>query len=76
MTNVLVVYDRAAGRLLDERQFDSRRDALAARFVAERRYGDDSNVEVVVLGAASRSDLLRTHARYFLSLDQLAARMA
>lgn len=76
MTNVLVVYDRSAGRLLREQQFEHRRDALAARFEAERQYRDHSNIEVVVLGARSRADLLRTHARYFLSLDELAARIA
>ncbi|NJQ03557.1 hypothetical protein [Streptomyces zingiberis] len=76
MTNVLVVYDRSAGRLLRERQYVHRRDALAARFEAEKQYRDHANVEVVVLSARSRSDLLRTHARYFLSLDELAARMA
>ncbi|WP_217575369.1 hypothetical protein [Streptomyces sp. GbtcB7] len=76
MTNVLVVYDRSAGRLLSERQYANRRDAMAARFEVEKQYRDHANVEVVVLSAKSRADLLRTHARYFLSLDELAARMA
>ncbi|MFH8284230.1 hypothetical protein [Streptomyces antibioticus] len=76
MTNVLVVYDRSAGRLLREQEFEHRRDAFAARFEAERQYRDHANVEIVVLTARNRKDLLRTHARYFLSLDELAARMA
>jgi hypothetical protein len=76
MTNVLVVYDRATGRVLHEREYEQRREALSARFAAERQYRDSSSIEVVVLGARTRADLLRTHARYFLSLDQLAARMA
>lgn len=76
MTNVLVVYDRSAGRLLHEQEFERRRDAFSARFAAEKRYRDHGNVEVVVLSAKSRADLLQTHARYFLSLDELAARMA
>ncbi|MGX1886156.1 hypothetical protein [Streptomyces sp. NPDC055287] len=75
MTNVLVVYDRSAGRLLSEQQFEHRRDALAARFEAERHHRDRSNIEIVVLAARTRDDLLRTHARYFMSLDELAAKM-
>jgi hypothetical protein len=71
MTNVLVVYDRAAGRLVSEREFEHRKDALAARFRAEREQGDHKNIEVVVLTARSRDDLHKTHARYFQSLDEL-----
>ncbi|WP_436948737.1 hypothetical protein [Streptomyces sp. SudanB52_2052] len=76
MTNVLVVYDRSAGHLLHEQEYERRRDAFIARFEAEKRYRDHANIEVVVLSARSRADLLQTHARYFLSLDELAARMA
>ena len=76
MTNVLVVYDRSTGRLLREQEYEHRRDALAARFAAESQYRDQAEVEIVVLGAKSRDDLLRTHARYFMSLGQLAGRIA
>ncbi|MFJ8957458.1 hypothetical protein ACIRO1_45960 [Streptomyces sp. NPDC102381] len=72
MTNVLVVYDRAAGRLVSLQEFARRKDALAARFRAEREQGDHKNIEVVVLTARSRDDLHKTHARYFRTLDQLA----
>ncbi|MDT0491296.1 hypothetical protein RM717_12325 [Streptomyces griseus] len=75
MVNVLVVYDRAAGQLLSEQHFDHRRDALAARFRVERKHRGRSDIEVVVLAANTRADLLKTHARYFLSLDELAAKM-
>ncbi|KIF76968.1 hypothetical protein QR77_30155 [Streptomyces sp. 150FB] len=71
-----MVYDRAAGRLLHEQEFEHRRDAFSARLKAEREFGGGTNVEVVVLAAKSRDDLLRTHARYFLTLDDLAARIA
>lgn len=70
----LLVYDRAAGTLLHEQVFDRRAAALEQRFAEERRYrAQDDNVEIVVVGAASRDDLMRTHARYFLSLEELAA---
>jgi hypothetical protein len=72
VTYTLVVYDRAAGRLLDQRSFTHRSDALKARFQAEREYrGQEGNVEVVVLAARTVDDLMRTHSRYFCSLDEL-----
>jgi hypothetical protein len=71
----LLVYDRKAGALLDERAFDSRSGALKARFEVEKRYRDEqNNIEVVVVGASSREALKRTHGRYFLTLGQLADR--
>ena len=73
MVNVLLVYDRAAGRLLREQAFEARGDALQARFEAEEEYrGREAEIEVVVLTARSRDALLRTHGRYWLSLSQLA----
>jgi dephospho-CoA kinase len=71
----LLVYDRATGKLREERSFSQRAEALQARFAVEKLHragGED--LEVVVVGAQSRSDLLRTHARYFLTLDELARR--
>ena len=73
MVNVLLVYDRAAGRLLREQAFEARGDALQERFEAEEEYrGREAEIEVVVLTARSRDALLRTHGRYWLSLSQLA----
>ncbi len=75
MAHFLLVYDRSAGKLLHEERYQSRVDALRARFVAEAEHGRGANdVEVVVLSAGSREDLLRTHARYFRSLAELASR--
>lgn len=77
MVHYLLVYDRAEGRVLRERSFDSRVEALKARFQAERTYGDGrGNVEVVVLSARSKDDLLRTHSRYFLTLAELSGKMS
>ncbi|SDG30156.1 hypothetical protein SAMN05421505_103103 [Sinosporangium album] len=76
MTNLLVIYDRAAGQVLREEHFDRRRDALAARFSAEKEFRGRPDIEIVVLVAKSRSDLLSTHGRYFFPLDELIARIA
>jgi hypothetical protein len=67
----LLVYDRAAGKLVDCREFDDYSDALATRFELER--GKANAGEIVVLSAESRENLERTHARYFKSASQLAA---
>jgi hypothetical protein len=72
----LVVYNRAKAELLLERAFDSKAEALAARFEAEAVHRQDGeNIEVVVLAAESRDDLMRTHSRYFLSLHELASQV-
>lgn len=68
----LLVYDRAELRLLDEQVFDGKTDALRARFEAEVRHHANDTIEVVVLAARTREDLVRTHSRYFLSLQELA----
>jgi hypothetical protein len=75
MTHVLLVYDRASGQLLRDDEFADSREALQARFRLERNYLARPDVEVVVLSAQSRADIERTHARYFMSLDALAARI-
>ena len=76
MQYTLVVYDRAQAKLLEEREFDSKAEALAARFEAETAHRQSGeNIEVVVLAAESRDDLMRTHSRYFYSLRELASQV-
>jgi hypothetical protein len=74
MTQFLIVYDQAAGRLLELAEFtdEEREVALERRFELERQHQQDDNIEVVVLGATTRADLEITHARYFKSFAQLA----
>jgi hypothetical protein len=71
MTHYLIVFDRPRGQILELRQFSDRQDAVRARFEEERRREDQSDVEIVILGAESREALERTHARYFKDLSQL-----
>lgn len=71
MNYFLVIYDRATGKV-ELREFGVRReDALRARFQAEQG-GVGAETEVVVLSAASREDLERTHSRYFHSVAEMA----
>jgi hypothetical protein len=61
---LLLVFDPPSGLILAEREFaDADRTAsVAARLGAESAH---PGAEVVVLSAASRADMERTHSRYF-----------
>lgn len=74
MSQFLVVYDRAAGDIIELTEWSDadREMALDSRFELERKYSDRPEIEVVVLGAQSRTDLERTHGRYFKTVAQLA----
>jgi hypothetical protein len=63
----LLVYDRLAGRLLEEREFDEtqRTEASAERLVRESAQRSHSDIEVVLLEAESLEALRKTHSRYF-----------
>jgi hypothetical protein len=49
---------------------------MRARFAAEDEFAGRPEIEIVALVAESEDDLLVTHGRYFLSLTELADRMA
>jgi hypothetical protein len=77
MTQYLVRYRRSTGVLLEFEDIGSDRiAAMHRRSMEESAYKDDSDIEVVVLTASSREALLRTHARYFKSVPELAAALA
>jgi hypothetical protein len=71
VNHYLIVFDRSRSAVLRYEAFSTRQAALEARFEAERELGRDSDIEVVVLGAASPEALKRTHSRYFRGLRQL-----
>ena len=77
MTQYLVRYRRSTGDLL---QFEDlgpdRAAAMERRSEEETAHKDDTDVEVVLLTASSREALIRTHARYFKSVPELAAALA
>lgn len=73
MTQFLVRYRRSTGDLLQcEDLGPDRVVATTLRIEAEKAHMDDSDVEVVLLSASSREALLKTHARYFKSVSELA----
>jgi hypothetical protein len=73
VNHYLVVFDRAKGKIIRHQSYRNRDEALGARFEEERKHRRDSEIEVVVLGAASWDALRHTHGRYFKRFDQLAA---
>lgn len=74
MAQYLIVYDQRDGRIdvLEEFPDEERETALNRRFELELQHRGEPLVEVVLLGATSREDLLATHARYFKSVSELA----
>lgn len=73
MNHYLVIYNRREGRILAKESFTDGRVALRRRLAAERQHSDNPDIEVVVLSARSWANLQRTHARYFKSVQDLAA---
>ena len=72
MNSYLVVYDVAAGRLLQLDEYADPNDAAEARLKREIELSERSGLEIVVLAAESQLALRRTHARYFNTVGQLA----
>ncbi len=68
MTHWLIVYDKPKGDLLLLQAFADGREALHERFVLERKHADNTDLEIVVLGAGTLADVRRTHQRYFRSI--------
>lgn len=74
MSNFLIIYNRRTGdQLVREFAAGQEREAIRARFKAERAHRGDTDIEVVVLGSDSRETLERTHSRYFKNVRELAA---
>ena len=75
VAHFLLIYDRAAGRLLVQKEFATDAEALAARFAAEAQYGVQQNIEILAISAASETELKKSHGRYFLSGEELGERL-
>lgn len=76
MAHFLLIYDRRAGKLLRQAQFETDTEALDARFAAEAEYGAGSDIEILAISAASEAELRRSHGRYFLTSEELGERLA
>jgi hypothetical protein len=61
----LIVYKRSKGHLSRLQSFDTPEGAMRARFAEERAHRNDPDCEIVVIHAASKDALRRSHSRYF-----------
>lgn len=62
----LLVFDHAAGRLLDMEKFGADGDGAVEAYAAkEREYQGRSDVEIVLIGSDSLDTVRLTHANYF-----------
>lgn len=75
MAHFLIIYDRAAGQLLRQERYPDAAAAFASRLAAESEFAQQPEIEIVALTAESEDELRTTHGRYFLDLNQLAARI-
>ncbi len=73
MNHYLIVYDRARGAIREEHEYpESDADrAWAHRETLIRDTIAQGNIEVVLLRASARADLLKTHARYFKTFQEI-----
>lgn len=68
MKEFLIVFDRQSGESIVT-PFSTGSEAMQARYAKELET-DDPNVEIVVVGARSLSELKQTHSRYFSRDEQ------
>ena len=61
----LILYNRNEQELVDIQEITDRIEAVEKYNSLERDYTDDPKMEIVLLGAASRSAIEATHSRYF-----------
>jgi hypothetical protein len=74
MAHFLLIYDRRAGTLLRQAEFETNAQALDARFAAEAEYGVRPDIEILAISAASEAELRKSHGRYFLTSEELGGR--
>lgn len=71
MKHFLIHYDRPAGQLLSIHEYgDEEQDQANADYDAQE-FAKPDHVEVVLLTAACRADIERTHARYFKTAREI-----
>lgn len=67
-----MVYNRRTGvNALKEFPEGHGHEAIRERFIQERLYRGDPDIEVIVLGSSSREELMKTHSRYFRSAGEI-----
>lgn len=65
LVHFLLVFDHAAGHLVEQHTFDDADEAVRAYSEKEREYEDQNRLEIVLIGSDSLETVKRTHANYF-----------
>lgn len=62
----LLVFDHEQARLIDQDDFDHDLDAAVAAYgEMEKRYRENENIDIVLVGSDSIETVMVTHANYF-----------
>jgi len=77
LVHYLLVYDHKQEKLLEAKEFTNAAEAAAAYAELEANHREDSNLEIVLVGADSLETIRLTHGNYFdgetpAALDRLA----
>ena len=65
LIHFLLVYDRTQQKLVVQRPFSDSGKAVSAYEQMEEKHRDDSNMEIVLIGADSIETVMLTHGNYF-----------
>lgn len=65
LIHFLIVFDHNAQRLLRAEEFTDADKAAAAYAQLEREHRDETNLEIVLVGADSIDTIRQTHGNYF-----------
>jgi len=67
----LLVYDhRKQGLVAAPQRFEDGTEAAAAYAKSEAEHRNDSNLEIVLVGADSLATIMRTHGHYFKAAEE------
>lgn len=66
----LLVYDHKNQRLVSKRQFTNGPMAASAYATCEAEHRNESDLEIVLVGADSLRTIMRTHGHYFRSAEE------
>lgn len=65
LVHFLLVFDHAAGHLVEQRTFDDGDEAVLAYSAKEQEYEGQRLIEIVLIGSDSLETVKLTHANYF-----------
>lgn len=65
LIHFLIVFDRDAQNVLEANRFTDGEEAAERYAAMERQYGDQPDIEIVLVGSDSIETVRRTHGNYF-----------